>query len=163
MTSHGVSLTGCVCFFQCFSCATCRNRLMPGDRFHYVNGAIFCEHDRPGGPMLSSHLQPLQSNPVLPDQKVKTPTAHPKIHSHQGWIQILLNVRCPWCQSSCPWLKNKKKSYRGVAPNQVTLQHVSDCAEAQLCQLGSFQWVSGSCRAPLLEEYGLFPVSVGEL
>lgn len=55
---------------QCFSCATCRNRLMPGDRFHYINGTIFCEHDRPGAALLNSHLPPLQSNSVLTDQKV---------------------------------------------------------------------------------------------
>ncbi|KAK5931755.1 hypothetical protein CgunFtcFv8_003526 [Champsocephalus gunnari] len=55
---------------KCFSCATCRTRLMPGDRFHYINGTIFCEHDRPGAVLLSSHLLPLQSSSVLTDQKV---------------------------------------------------------------------------------------------
>uniref|UniRef100_A0A6I8RJ25 LIM zinc-binding domain-containing protein n=1 Tax=Xenopus tropicalis TaxID=8364 RepID=A0A6I8RJ25_XENTR len=61
---------GSVYHLKCFTCATCRNRLVPGDRFHYVNGAIFCEHDRPTG-LLSGHLNPLQSNPpMLPDQKV---------------------------------------------------------------------------------------------
>lgn len=43
---------------------------MPGDRFHYINGTIFCEHDRPGAALLSSHLPPIQSNSVLTDQKV---------------------------------------------------------------------------------------------
>uniref|UniRef100_A0A9J7Z0H9 LIM domain only 4a n=1 Tax=Cyprinus carpio carpio TaxID=630221 RepID=A0A9J7Z0H9_CYPCA len=61
---------GNVYHLKCFTCATCRNRLVPGDRFHYVNGTIFCEHDRPGGALLSSHLTPLQSNTLLPDQKV---------------------------------------------------------------------------------------------
>lgn len=42
---------------------------MPGDRFHYINGTIFCEHDRPGTALLNSHL-PLQSSSVLTDQKV---------------------------------------------------------------------------------------------
>ncbi|KAF5909756.1 protein CYR61-like, partial [Clarias magur] len=60
---------GNVYHLKCFTCATCRNRLVPGDRFHYVNGTIFCEHDRPGGGMLSSHLAPLQSSTLLPDQK----------------------------------------------------------------------------------------------
>ncbi|XP_034068744.1 LIM domain transcription factor LMO4-B-like [Gymnodraco acuticeps] len=55
---------------KCFSCATCRTRLMPGDRFHYINGTIFCEHDRPGAVLLNSHLLPLQSSSVLTDQKV---------------------------------------------------------------------------------------------
>ncbi|XP_007257037.1 LIM domain transcription factor LMO4a isoform X1 [Astyanax mexicanus] len=61
---------GNVYHLKCFTCATCRNRLMPGDRFHYVNGTIFCEHDRPGGALLSSHLTPLQNSTLLPDQKV---------------------------------------------------------------------------------------------
>ncbi|XP_026104052.1 LIM domain transcription factor LMO4-B-like isoform X1 [Carassius auratus] len=61
---------GNVYHLKCFTCATCRNRLVPGDRFHYVNGTIFCEHDRPGGALLSSHLTPLQNNTLLPDQKV---------------------------------------------------------------------------------------------
>ncbi|NP_001079179.1 LIM domain transcription factor LMO4-A [Xenopus laevis] len=65
---------GSVYHLKCFTCATCRNRLVPGDRFHYVNGTIFCEHDRPTG-LLNGHLNPLQSNPLqgspmLPDQKV---------------------------------------------------------------------------------------------
>ncbi|XP_020345298.1 LIM domain transcription factor LMO4-B isoform X1 [Oncorhynchus kisutch] len=50
---------------SCFTCATCRNRLVPGDRFHYVNGTIFCEHDRPGGALLSSHLPPTAEQPCV--------------------------------------------------------------------------------------------------
>ncbi|KAM9822151.1 LIM domain transcription factor LMO4-B-like isoform X1 [Syngnathus acus] len=61
---------GNVYHLKCFSCATCRNRLMPGDRFHYINGTIFCEHDRPGAALLSSHLPQLQSNSVMTDQKL---------------------------------------------------------------------------------------------
>uniref|UniRef100_A0A8C8IGQ1 LIM zinc-binding domain-containing protein n=1 Tax=Oncorhynchus tshawytscha TaxID=74940 RepID=A0A8C8IGQ1_ONCTS len=61
---------GNVYHLKCFTCATCRNRLVPGDRFHYVNGTIFCEHDRPGGALLRSHLTPLQGNGMMPDQKV---------------------------------------------------------------------------------------------
>ncbi|XP_043914153.1 LIM domain transcription factor LMO4-A isoform X2 [Protopterus annectens] len=65
---------GNVYHLKCFTCATCRNRLVPGDRFHYINGTIFCEHDRPTA-LLNGHLNalqsnPLQSNPMLPDQKV---------------------------------------------------------------------------------------------
>uniref|UniRef100_A0A8C5MH74 LIM zinc-binding domain-containing protein n=1 Tax=Leptobrachium leishanense TaxID=445787 RepID=A0A8C5MH74_9ANUR len=65
---------GSVYHLKCFTCATCRNRLVPGDRFHYVNGTIFCEHDRPST-LLNGHLNPLQNNPLqgnpmLPDQKV---------------------------------------------------------------------------------------------
>ncbi|CAL8405787.1 unnamed protein product [Arctogadus glacialis] len=55
---------GSVYHVKCFTCATCRNRLMPGDRFHYINGTIFCEHDRPGGGLLSHPTS------LMPDQKV---------------------------------------------------------------------------------------------
>lgn len=54
---------------QCFTCSTCRNRLVPGDRFHYINGSLFCEHDRPTA-LINGHLSSLQTNPLLPDQKV---------------------------------------------------------------------------------------------
>uniref|UniRef100_A0A8C7WV98 LIM domain only 4a n=1 Tax=Oryzias sinensis TaxID=183150 RepID=A0A8C7WV98_9TELE len=43
-----------------------RNRLVPGDRFHYINGTIFCEHDRPGG-----GLHPGHPSSIMSDQKVK--------------------------------------------------------------------------------------------
>ncbi|CAB1332306.1 unnamed protein product [Coregonus sp. 'balchen'] len=56
---------------QCFTCSTCRNRLVPGDRFHYINGSLFCEHDRPTA-LINGHLSSLQTNPLLPDQKVCT-------------------------------------------------------------------------------------------
>ncbi|KAG9342200.1 hypothetical protein JZ751_016702 [Albula glossodonta] len=53
---------GNVYHLKCFTCTTCRNRLLPGDRFHYVNGAIFCEQDRPASSALvGSHLAHLQS------------------------------------------------------------------------------------------------------
>ncbi|KAA8584691.1 hypothetical protein FQN60_008476, partial [Etheostoma spectabile] len=45
------------------------NRLVPGDRFHYINGTIFCEHDRPGGGLLSGHPTPLQTSTMMSDQK----------------------------------------------------------------------------------------------
>ncbi|KAM9734520.1 LIM domain transcription factor LMO4a [Menidia menidia] len=61
---------GNVYHLKCFTCATCRNRLVPGDRFHYINGTIFCEHDRPGGGLLSGHSAPLQANGIMSDQKV---------------------------------------------------------------------------------------------
>ncbi|MEQ2158961.1 hypothetical protein GOODEAATRI_017531 [Goodea atripinnis] len=55
---------------KCFTCSTCRNRLVPGDRFHYINGSLFCEHDRPTA-LINGHLSSLQTNPLLPDQKVR--------------------------------------------------------------------------------------------
>uniref|UniRef100_A0A8C7WVW0 LIM domain only 4a n=1 Tax=Oryzias sinensis TaxID=183150 RepID=A0A8C7WVW0_9TELE len=57
---------GNVYHLKCFTCATCRNRLVPGDRFHYINGTIFCEHDRPGG-----GLHPGHPSSIMSDQKVK--------------------------------------------------------------------------------------------
>ncbi|KAJ4942986.1 hypothetical protein JOQ06_005498 [Pogonophryne albipinna] len=59
---------GNVYHLKCFTCSTCRNRLVPGDRFHYINGSLFCEHDRPTA-LINGHLSSLQTNPLLPDQK----------------------------------------------------------------------------------------------
>ncbi|KAM8743474.1 LIM domain transcription factor LMO4a [Acanthopagrus schlegelii] len=61
---------GNVYHLKCFTCATCRNRLVPGDRFHYINGTIFCEHDRPGAGLLSGHPASLQTSSMMSDQKV---------------------------------------------------------------------------------------------
>ncbi|MBN3298615.1 LMO42 factor, partial [Amia calva] len=61
---------GNVYHLKCFTCSTCRNRLVPGDRFHYINGSLFCEHDRPTA-LINGHLNSLQTNPLLPDQKVR--------------------------------------------------------------------------------------------
>uniref|UniRef100_A0A3Q0RCF7 LIM domain only 4b n=1 Tax=Amphilophus citrinellus TaxID=61819 RepID=A0A3Q0RCF7_AMPCI len=63
---------GNVYHLKCFTCSTCRNRLVPGDRFHYINGSLFCEHDRPTA-LINGHLSSLQTNPLLPDQKVRPP------------------------------------------------------------------------------------------
>ncbi|XP_030228282.1 LIM domain transcription factor LMO4b isoform X1 [Gadus morhua] len=60
---------GNVYHLKCFTCSTCRNRLLPGDRFHYINGSLFCEHDRPTA-LINGHLSSLQANPLIPDQKV---------------------------------------------------------------------------------------------
>ncbi|XP_051563474.1 LIM domain transcription factor LMO4b [Xyrauchen texanus] len=60
---------GNVYHLKCFTCSTCRNRLVPGDRFHYINGSLFCEHDRPTA-LINGHLSSLQTNSLLPDQKV---------------------------------------------------------------------------------------------
>ena len=56
---------------QCFSCATCRVRLLPGDRFHLVNGTILCEQERPGSALLGSPRPPLQGGSVS-ERKVRT-------------------------------------------------------------------------------------------
>ncbi|KAK9523252.1 hypothetical protein VZT92_019656 [Zoarces viviparus] len=83
---------GSVYHLKCFSCATCRNRLMPGDRFHYINGTIFCEHDRPGV-LLNSHLPPLQSSSVLTDQKVNTGAVDVML---QKRLYLQHSTRCPY-------------------------------------------------------------------
>ncbi|XP_040014053.1 LIM domain transcription factor LMO4.1-like [Xiphias gladius] len=54
---------------KCFTCTTLRNGLVPGDRFHYINGTIFCEHDRPGGGLHTRHPTPLQVNSMMSNQK----------------------------------------------------------------------------------------------
>ncbi|KAF3835721.1 hypothetical protein F7725_028279 [Dissostichus mawsoni] len=50
---------GNVYHLKCFTCSTCRNRLVPGDRFHYINGSLFCEHDRPTA-LINGHLSQSQ-------------------------------------------------------------------------------------------------------
>lgn len=30
---------------KCFTCVTCHNQLVPGDRYSIVNGSILCEQD----------------------------------------------------------------------------------------------------------------------
>ncbi|KAI4828558.1 hypothetical protein KUCAC02_022640, partial [Chaenocephalus aceratus] len=65
---------GNVYHLKCFTCSTCRNRLVPGDRFHYINGSLFCEHDRPTA-LINGHLSSLQTNPLLPDQKNRQVTS----------------------------------------------------------------------------------------
>uniref|UniRef100_A0A7M4EUR1 LIM zinc-binding domain-containing protein n=1 Tax=Crocodylus porosus TaxID=8502 RepID=A0A7M4EUR1_CROPO len=47
-----------------YMCSTCQNRLVPGDQFHYINGSLFCEHDRPTA-LINGHLNSLQSSPLL--------------------------------------------------------------------------------------------------
>lgn len=45
---------------------------MPGDRFLYVNGSIFCEHDHPGPEVLGGHAAaPLQAGGRMSEQKVR--------------------------------------------------------------------------------------------
>uniref|UniRef100_H3DMT3 LIM zinc-binding domain-containing protein n=1 Tax=Tetraodon nigroviridis TaxID=99883 RepID=H3DMT3_TETNG len=60
---------GSVYHLKCFACATCRHRLVPGDRFHYVNGSVFCEQDHPGGQLLGGHAAPLQAGGSLSERK----------------------------------------------------------------------------------------------
>uniref|UniRef100_A0A7M4FI76 LIM domain only 4 n=1 Tax=Crocodylus porosus TaxID=8502 RepID=A0A7M4FI76_CROPO len=82
---------GNVYHLKCFTCSTCRNRLVPGDRFHYINGSLFCEHDRPTA-LINGHLNSLQSNPLLPDQK-KTAQIHPFPRTRwQMWPHINIAV-----------------------------------------------------------------------
>ncbi|CAB1323780.1 unnamed protein product [Coregonus sp. 'balchen'] len=71
---------GNVYHLKCFTCSTCRNRLVPGDRFHYINGSLFCEHDRPTA-LINGHLSSLQTNPLLPDQKVCTHYRSGNLHT----------------------------------------------------------------------------------
>lgn len=42
-----MKVLGKVYHLQCFACTTCHNQLVAGDRFHVVNGRLFCENDDP--------------------------------------------------------------------------------------------------------------------
>lgn len=39
--------TNSVYHVKCFTCVTCHNQLVPGDRYSIVNGSILCEQDYP--------------------------------------------------------------------------------------------------------------------
>lgn len=75
---------------------------MPGDRFHYINGTIFCEHDRPGAALLNSHLSPLQSNSVLTDQKVNKRAADVMLQSH---LYLQQSVKCSYMNITVPLMR----------------------------------------------------------
>ncbi|KAK2567244.1 LIM domain transcription factor LMO4.2 [Acropora cervicornis] len=42
-----MKVLGKVYHLNCFNCTTCHNQLVAGDRFHVVNGRLFCENDDP--------------------------------------------------------------------------------------------------------------------
>ena len=42
-----MKVQGHVYHLSCFSCASCHNRLVPGDKYTLLNGNIICEHDYP--------------------------------------------------------------------------------------------------------------------
>ncbi|XP_031565013.1 LIM domain transcription factor LMO4.2-like [Actinia tenebrosa] len=42
-----MKVLGKVYHLHCFTCTTCHNQLVSGDRFHVVNGRLFCENDDP--------------------------------------------------------------------------------------------------------------------
>ncbi|MBZ3891671.1 LIM domain transcription factor LMO4 [Sciurus carolinensis] len=90
---------GNVYHLKCFTCSTCRNRLVPGDRFHYINGSLFCEHDRPTA-LINGHLNSLQSNPLLPDQKKQGGTAFPEHKHPHNLIQAVYHKAhiARWCE-----------------------------------------------------------------
>nr|2MBV_A Chain A, Fusion protein of LIM domain transcription factor LMO4 (77-147) and DEAF1 (404-418) [Mus musculus] len=66
---------GNVYHLKCFTCSTCRNRLVPGDRFHYINGSLFCEHDRPTALINGGSGG---SGSIAPFPEAALPTSHPK-------------------------------------------------------------------------------------
>ncbi|TWW66849.1 LIM domain transcription factor LMO4.1, partial [Takifugu flavidus] len=86
---------GSVYHLKCFTCATCRNRLVPGDRFHYINGSIFCEHDHPGPELHGGHAAPLQASGRMSEQKLwlqPGPTFLPLLSCSRGHQRTLT-----WC------------------------------------------------------------------
>jgi len=52
---------------NCFTCVTCHNRLVPGDRFSIVNGSLICEQDYPKVVRGQQHSQV----PLRPSHKVR--------------------------------------------------------------------------------------------
>ena len=46
---------GNVYHLKCFTCVSCHNQLVPGDRFGLINGSLFCEQDYPKV-MKNSHV-----------------------------------------------------------------------------------------------------------
>ncbi|XP_013885823.1 LIM domain transcription factor LMO4.1 [Austrofundulus limnaeus] len=70
---------------QCFTCSTCRTRLVPGDRFHYINGTIFCELDRPAGVLLGPPTV-LQPTGLMTDQKMMDHSSRTRIGPLSGGV-----------------------------------------------------------------------------
>ncbi|KAL5012274.1 hypothetical protein ScPMuIL_010825 [Solemya velum] len=48
---------GNVYHLKCFTCVSCHNQLVPGDRYSIVNGSLFCEQDYPK--VLKGHMSAL--------------------------------------------------------------------------------------------------------
>ena len=53
---------------KCFTCCACHQRLVPGDRFHFVNDRIFCESDFPLALRSAAPTTPTQQQPVCIQQ-----------------------------------------------------------------------------------------------
>ncbi|XP_056600108.1 LIM domain transcription factor LMO4 isoform X1 [Triplophysa dalaica] len=61
---------GNVFHVKCFICSVCHNQLVPGDRFHYVNGKLFCERDTPAAcAHRNDHLDSLMEH-KMSEQKI---------------------------------------------------------------------------------------------
>ncbi|XP_019614718.1 PREDICTED: LIM domain transcription factor LMO4-like isoform X1 [Branchiostoma belcheri] len=59
---------GNVYHVKCFTCFTCRYQLSPGDRYHFVNGRIFCEQD--GTNLLKGAAEGPPTQGLRPQHKV---------------------------------------------------------------------------------------------
>lgn len=53
--------TNSVYHVKCFTCVTCHNQLVTGDRYNILNGSILCEQDYPKVLKEQSHSGPIQS------------------------------------------------------------------------------------------------------
>ncbi|KAG8132614.1 putative LIM domain transcription factor LMO4-like protein [Naja naja] len=105
---------GNVYHLKCFTCSTCRNRLVPGDRFHYINGSLFCEHDRPTA-LINGHLNSLQSNPLLPDQKCFLDYSTQVVYENIA-VAFEIQLTCVWFTSLL-----KDQSTAECVPSSQTL------------------------------------------
>lgn len=52
---------GNVFHVKCFVCSICHNQLVPGDRFHYANGKLYCERDKSAA---SEHSDSLREHDI---------------------------------------------------------------------------------------------------
>ncbi|TRY91735.1 hypothetical protein DNTS_018980 [Danionella cerebrum] len=56
---------GHVFHLKCFECSVCHNQLVTGNRFHFSNGKLFCERDKPTAfAHKSEHLDSLREHAV---------------------------------------------------------------------------------------------------
>jgi len=61
---------GHVYHVNCFSCVTCHNRLVPGDRFSIFNGSLLCEQDFPKAVRAAHSHVPLRASHKVSDNGV---------------------------------------------------------------------------------------------
>ncbi|KPP64334.1 LIM domain transcription factor LMO4-like [Scleropages formosus] len=99
---------GNVYHLKCFTCSTCRNRLVPGDRFHYINGSLCVR----GGGVLKAELVPSFLPSTSPGNNYPSPPPVPRTRPsdrRQRRTQVLdpcsstVSPKCSPLTTSQPW------------------------------------------------------------